>query len=283
MLDPLDRLMLAPGVRLESGALVDDVRGECYPTNATAEALLSDIGVPLQAVAAQIAERWRVPEPDARRDVLRFAWELNGLALANLRHAHGAARRGRAWLVLALRLVPLARLPEPVVRRRALDTTTTTRAVVTTVTALGGRAARIACATTAALLLTGLLAGGAPVATAATIGGASGGALLLHELAHVVSLRGTAAALLLVGARTSVLHRALGRRQATRVSLAGPLVTGGVGVVLASIGLLADAPAVALAACPPAGHAFAATVIAGDGRSACGLGPTAATHAGGPR
>lgn len=283
MLDPLDRLVLAPGVRLAPGALVDDVRGERYPTNATAEALLAESGQPLQAVAARIAERWRIPEHDARSDVLRFAWQLNGLALANLHRAQSPTRRGRSWLLLALRLLPLARLPEPVVRRRALDTTTAPRAVVTTVAALGARAMRIACATTAALLLTGLFAGGAPVATAAAIGSASGGALLLHELAHVVSLRGTAAALLLVGARTSVLHRPLERRHATRVSLAGPLVTGALGAVLASIGLLADVPTIALAACPPAGHAFAATVIAGDGRAACGLAPAAVLDAGGAR
>lgn len=279
MLEPCDRVVLSVDVRRDADALVDDVRGVRYPLNATAGVLLDSVAEPLEVLSASIAARWAIPLSQARRDVLGFAWELNRHGLANVVPGRSRRRRARSWAGLALRLLPCARLPAPIVRRRPLDTSTVWRATATAVGALVRPAAAVALAAATLLLLVGAFAGGAQVLAAIAVGGATGASLLLHEVGHAAALRGVPAALLLVRGRASVLHGPLGCYRTVGVAVAGPAAPVLCGVVLAAVAIHIGAPLAALAACPAVGHALSATVAARDGRRACGL-PTRGFAAG---
>lgn len=269
MLAPRDRLVLAPGVRLVAGALVDEVRAATYPLNAAAEVMLARAGEPLVESAVRIADRWGLPAEIASRDVMRCAAELNRHALANVECGAGALTRALLWVSSAVRLLPTGRLPGMIRRRRALDTRNVATALASSLRALWRRCCAVAGLASATLLLVGAPTSRDPLVSAVLLGAATGLALAVHEAAHVAALVGRRASLVLAGGRTSVLHADLPATRATVVALAGPLATAALGVGLASAGLLLGAATVALVACPFAGHALAVTLAGSDGRRAC--------------
>ena len=271
MLDPADVLVLPHDVRHLPGRLVDDVRRVAHPLNSTAGEVLACPGESLGCAAERIARRWGLAPEQARADVLRFAWHLNAAALANVQRGTGRGSRTLAWIVLTLRLLPAGRLPQASVRRIALDTRSPSRAIGSAVISLGPRAVRAATVAAAVLALAGAAAGSVSPWAVVALAGSLGASLVVHETAHVVALAGEPAALVLAGPRTSLLHGDLGDRRRAVVAAVGPLATGAVGVVATAGALELSSALAALVACPPAGHALAATVASIDGRTACGL------------
>ena len=136
MLVENDTLRFAPGVVLRGGELADHVRGAAWPVNGSGALVLSLTGVPLGAVVHEVASAFALPADTARRDVLRFAWHLNSLALLNIERNGSRLRHAATWLRLAVRLAPTGSLPVSAVRRRALDTRTVPRAVCSTLAAV---------------------------------------------------------------------------------------------------------------------------------------------------
>lgn len=269
MLELCDRITLPGGVRLEAGALVDDVRGTRYPLNATAETVVAAGGAPLERVATQVAERWSVPHEDARRDVLRFAWTLNGHGLANISRGAGRIARARVGLMLALKLLPAGRVPGAMLDRRPLDTDSIAKAAISTVRAIGGRALVLGVAAAVCLFAVSLSVGGVSLLEPVAIGTAGAAALLVHELGHATALRGIPAALVLDRGRVSVIHAPVSASRGVVVALAGPAVPTVVGLVLSLLALRLGSPLLAFLACPTTGHALTATVACRDGRAAC--------------
>jgi hypothetical protein len=285
MLAEHDTLVLPPGVRLGESGIVDDVRDLVIPANAAGLVVLAGVGATLATTIEQFGERWNLAAEESRRDVLRFAWQLNRLGLVNVRHA--VPRRGRAlgWLSVATRTLPFGRLPEREVCRRPLDMSSRLRATRSTAQALALRVVLVALLASAALLGTGAAAGGIDVVGSLVVGSAAGLAILVHELGHVLALGRTPAAMLLVGGRTSVVHRREPSGRAALIALAGPAGAVLSGMALSTFALAMESSLLAIAACPIAGHALAATVAARDGRTACGLDDEAgkAGGTGGPR
>ncbi len=73
------------------------------------------------------------------------------------------------------------------------------------------------------------------------------------------------------GGRVSVVHAPAGAGRRTLVALAGPGIVAAVGTGLLTTSVLLGAPTLAAAGGPAALHALALTVLASDGRTACGL------------
>jgi hypothetical protein len=120
--------------------------------------------------------------------------------------------------------------------------------------------AAIACVLAAATAPLALLLGAWPLVLGVAFG------VVLHEAAHAAALRGIPHALVLNGLRPSVLHPRLGSTRAFVVAAAGPVVPS-LAALLAVALWHAPAPACAALAV----HALALTVLATDGRNACGL------------
>ena len=93
-----------------------------------------------------------------------------------------------------------------------------------------------------------------------------GGGVVLHELAHSIALYGVPRALVLDGLRPSVLHPRVGTVRTVVVGAAGPL-----GPSLVALLLVVFARSAGPASAPLAAHALGLTVLAPDGRNACGL------------
>ncbi len=265
MLGPADAIGLAPGVRVESGALADEARDACFPVNDTGLFVVRRAGRPLGEVADELALQHTIELERARNDVLRFAFSLNRALLANVVAGGSAVRRAAAWLQLAIRLAPAGTLPSRNPRRFALDTSTPVRAVIDACGALRWRSVTLALA---AVLLA---APGGLIPAALALGLGVGAGLVAHEAGHAALLTGVAAALVVCGLRTYVIHPTLapGRRRA--VAAAGPAAAALLGVAAVAAAWLSGMPELGLAGCPPAAHAAGLTVATGDGRVACGL------------
>jgi hypothetical protein len=225
-----DRIALPPGVTIDDGALVDEVRGIAVPLNATAQEALAGTST-VAGVAAILRDRGSL---DPEGEAVTLCAELGERFLLNVA------------VPFRRRLVPLRYGLRP--RTPPWRDTRVVRALVLS-----------AGAVTLALLPLALPFGRAGIATAA----ATGAGVAAHELAHVLALGRTPRALVLAGARPSVLHAQLAGGRALLVAVAGPLVP-----ALAGVALLAWAPVVSA---PLAAHALALTVLAPDGRNACGL------------
>ncbi|MGL6278202.1 MAG: hypothetical protein ACRC50_01425 [Gaiella sp.] len=271
MLDLADRIELPRGVRLEADAVVDDVRRDRFPANAAALAVLGHRSEPLAVAARDLSERWGLSPEQARADVLSFAWFLSAALLVNVRPGRSRRARALAWLVLAVRLLPIGRLPDVAPRRAPLDTSSPARALVTTACGMARRVVALSLVLLVALVPLWLVAGRTALDEAASLAGAAGAALLVHEVAHAVALAGVPAALVCAGPRTLVLHPMLPARRARLVALAGPALPTLLGVALATSALSVDSPTLALVACALGGHALSVTVACRDGRTACGL------------
>jgi hypothetical protein len=271
MLEAGDRLVLADGVVFRDDILVDAVAHATWPVNAAGAFVLARSGRALGDVADDVAAVFVLPVERARTDVLSFAWQLNRLALANVDRRAGRIRHALAWLRLAVRLAPAGALPAFTVRRFGLDTRTIPRAVAGVARAGAARGAAIAAAVAVLVAHIGLLTGSPSLLLAVAIGVAAGGGLLVHEAAHAAALRGIPSALVLRGRRVSVLHAPAAPGRRALVAIAGPGVTAIVGIGLLAVSVAYTAPMLALVAGPAVVHALALTVLATDGRTACGL------------
>lgn len=271
MLDTADRVILAEGVALRRDALVDGVSGESWPVNATASFVLAQQGRSLGDVAESVAAAYALPKERARADVLAFAWQLNRLGLANVERRAGRAGHLAAWLRLALRLAPAGALPPVAVLRRPLDTSTVVRAVLGVGQALAGRCSALALVAAVLVAHVGLLAGRPSLLPPLAIGIAVGVGLAAHEAAHAAALRGVPSALVLRGGRVSVLHAPAGSARRALVAVAGPAATAAAGASVLAVSVALGAPVLAAAGGSAALHAVGLTVLASDGRTACGL------------
>jgi hypothetical protein len=266
MLGPEDALVLAPGVGVAGAALVDDVRGASYPVNETGLFVLERVGRPLEATVAELARHAGIDTERARADVLRFAFALNRELLANVAWGRSGPSRLWGWLRLAVRLVPTGMVPPSVARRSALDTSSAFRSTAGVVVALRVRCAAIG----AGAAVLGAL--GRPTVAAVALAAGVVLGLAVHEIGHVAVLGGgVAAALVVCGLRTYVLHGPVGPARRRRVAAAGPAAAALLGVGAVTAAWLANAPGLAPAGGALAAHALGLTVATADGRAACGL------------
>jgi hypothetical protein len=271
MIASSDALVLPGGVAVSGCILSDDVRGESWPLNETGAFVLEQAGRPLGETVGELARASGRSRDAVRRDVLRFVWSLNALALVNLRRSGSRRRRLLDWLGLVARLVPAGAWPASVTRRRPIDTSGGVRAVATCLVALLPRMLAVAGFGFLLAIPIALPATSEHVGTAALVASATALGLGLHEAAHAALLRGVPSALVTCGRHTYVLHRRLTARRRAAVALAGPLFVAGLGAVWVAAGSAAAAPWLTAGGCPLAAHAFALTVACGDGRAACGL------------
>ena len=265
MLGLADAIRLAPAVRVENGALADDARGACFPVNATGLFVLEHAGRPLGDVADELASRHGLEPERAQADVLRFAFSLNRAQLANISAGGSAFHRLVDWLRLAVRLAPAGTLPSLNVRRFPLDTSTPARAVVD---AIGALRWRVVTLVLAAVLV---VAPDGPTPAVLALGLGVGAGLAAHEAGHAALLTGVAAALVVSGLRTYVIHPTLAPGRRRVVAAAGPAAAALLGIAAVALAWLVGMPELGLAGCPPAAHAVGLTVATGDGRVACGL------------
>ena len=270
MLSDTDAIVLADGVRVDSGGIVDEVRAERLPANATASFVLARAGQPLGAVAAELAFVYRVERGQARDDVLSFAYRLNRLLLVNVQPGSGRTRRLWSWLQGALRLVPANTVPRTAWRRVGLDTRSGMRAALCTLAAVRWRALTIGLLAALLCVETAAVGGVVPGWSWVVVGVAAGLGLALHEAGHAMVLGGVPAALVLAGPRTFVLHRTVSTARRRLVALAGPTVPLAAGAFVAAAARPAGSTVLALAACALCGHGLGLTVATRDGRTACG-------------
>jgi hypothetical protein len=269
MLDDRDRLVLAPGVRLEEGFLHDDVRGLRVPTNEAASLVLTRHGETLAEAAGALSRAFMLPRERARDDVLAFAWQLNRAAFANVSRS-GLLRGWGAWLVLALRLLPSGSVPSARVTRRAIDTGGVAASLVSVIRGLWRWGAVAAAATVLAVLQAAAVAGRAPVTAALAAGAGVALGVMVHEAAHTLPLIGkSTAALVVTPLRISVVHPALTLPRRALVAAAGPLVTALLGLGLVWGGSLVGWTAIMFCGGPLVGHALGLSVLSVDGRTAC--------------
>jgi hypothetical protein len=232
-----DRISLAPGVTLEDDVVVDPARGLRVPASAAAALFLAHADGRTIAAVGDVLTRHGAT--DGRQDALEFSDELSRRLLVNVRirpwalasRAAGAARRGVI-------------LHAPPRRVRSLPV---------------GLAAT-ACALAAATAPFALLLGAWGLVLGVAVG------VVLHEGAHVLALRGLPRALVLNGVRPSILHPRVGRTRSFVVAAAGPVAP-----ALAALLMVALWNASAPACAALAAHALGLTVLAPDGRNACGL------------
>jgi hypothetical protein len=232
-----DRVSLAPGVSVEDGAVVDPVRALRVRASPSAVLVLTHAdGRTIAEVGAVLS---RNGAEDGDRDALDFCAELNRRLLVNvwirptsvLRRQIAAAARG-----IILRV--------PVRRVRSFP--------------LGLALCAGAFAAGAAPLA--LLLGVWPLALGVCAG------VVLHEAAHAVALHGVPRALVLHGIRPTLVHPRLGAGRTLVVATAGPLVP-----ALSALLAVALWDGAAAACAPLAAHALGLSVLAPDGRNACGL------------
>lgn len=273
MLELTDVIELPAGVVLRDGALVDEVVRTSWPMNTAGAFVVAREGRPLGEVAGDVAAAYDLPGEQARADVLAFAWQLNRLALANIGRRGGRLGHLTAWLLLALRLAPAGALPPLAVRRCTLDTTTAARAVAGVARGLLRRCLLLGVAAAVLVAHLGLIGGQPSLLLPAAAGGAVGISVALHEAGHAIALRGIPSALVLRSVRASVVHAPAGSRRRALVAMTGPGVVVASGIGLLSAAVLLGAPSLAAAGGPAALHAVALTVLASDGRTACGLLP----------
>ena len=271
MIGSRDTIRLAPAVTMRGGRLEDPVRRESWPLNASAAFVLERSGQPLGETVAAFAEEFSLSYGQAREDVLRFVWQLNGLALVNVDPSGSRLRQLRDWLALAARLAPAGAVPAALTRRRALDTRSAYRGLASCLVAISPRVGAVAAVATALLSQAAVAAGPSGLPVSVLVGACTGLGLGLHEAAHAALLRGVPSALVTRGRRTAVLHAAVAPDRRVLVAIGGPLAVATLGAFTVGAGWLAALPFLVAAGCPLTAHALALTVVGGDGRIACGL------------
>ena len=232
-----DRVSLAPGVTLDGGVVIDVARGLRVPASPTAALVFAHAdGRTIASIGDVLTRHGAI---DGHRDALEFCDELSRRLLVNVR-IRPAALVGRT-AAAACRGVVL-HLPPRRIGSASLG-------LVVTACVLALLTAPFA-----------LLLGAWTLALGVALG------VTLHEAAHAAALHGIPRALVLNGVRPSLVHPRLGATRSFVVAAAGPVVPP-LAAVLVVFLWHASAPAgAALAA-----HALGLTVLAPDGRNACGL------------
>jgi hypothetical protein len=262
MIAPADRIALPPGVGLRRTGLYDPVRGVTFPLNRSGHLVVSAHTV--GDAAAALACSFAVSADRALADATGFCAELNDRLLLELAPRGGTLRVAVRWLVLVFRLLPFRVLPRVPARRMPVDTAATLALLRTGTRALSGSA-----------FVLGVLAGlGALVVAhvpslALAVALSVGVGVVVHELGHLLLLRGVPACVVRRGFRISVLHRRLDRRREARVAAGGPAL----GIALAAAALLAvelyPCPELAAAALVEASQLLGLTTLTHDGRRVC--------------
>lgn len=269
MIGPHDRIALPDGVRPLGGGLHDHVRGCTIPVSGTGLEAVAGTSTP-RGAARSLAARFAVDEGRVLRDVLLFCAQLNERLLLNVAPRGGAPVLAARWL----RCVPLALpfgLPALPRRRWAIDTGSLCAIVRSAAPPLGRSTVRLLAL--GALVATVVLAavGARSPALGAVVAGAAAAAVVVHELGHLVALRGVPACVVTRGLRVVVLHRPASRSRTRLVAAAGPAA----GLALAAFALPAavamPSPESAAFALVPLVNALGLTTLTGDGRTLCGL------------
>jgi hypothetical protein len=271
MLEIADRIVLADGVVLDGDRLVDRVCSAAWPLNAAGVLVVVNDGRSLGEIAERVAMAYSLPVERARTDVLAFVWQLNRLGLANVERPRGWGRHAVGWLRLAARLLPAGALPPVTVRRRPLDTSSVLRALGSVARGLAGRCVALALAAAILGAHLGIVAGRPSLLVPGVVGAVVAAALAAHEAGHAAALRGVPSALVVRGARVSVVHAPAGPARRALVALCGPAAVAAAGGALLVLAVTLSSPVLAAAGLPAAAHVLALTVLASDGRTACGL------------
>jgi hypothetical protein len=176
----------------------------------------------------------------------------------------GKRRLALRWLVVAALLLPARVVPRVPARRRHVDTGGTIALLRSGSRSLLGPGAALG----AGAGLAALLVARRPL-LALAVSLAVGIGLVVHELGHLVLLRGVPACVVVRGFRVSIWHRRLDPRREARVALAGPAA----GIAVGAVSLLALElrPCAELAAPALLGAAqlLGLTMLTRDGRRAC--------------
>lgn len=263
MIAARDRIALPPSVERSADGVYDHVRGVTLPLNATAEVIIDARTPAAAACALQLG--FSVDEERALADAIRFCAELNERLLLNVSARCGAPAVALRWLVHLPFMLPTRRLPRVPARRRHVDTSSLHTVLVTGVRATFPFAlfAAIGASVVALLVLGGL--GAASTSTTLALGAAVGSGVVVHELGHLVLLRGVPTCAVTHGARLWLLHRSLERRRGALVAAAGPTAT----LAVAALLLALPGPSTTVAGLALSLHALGFTVLTGDGRTLC--------------
>lgn len=258
-----DRIALPSSVERRAGGVYDHVRGVTLPLNATG-ALIIDAPTP-GAASRALRLGFAVDEERALADAIGFCAELNERLLLNVSPRRGPAAFALRWLVHLPFMLLARRLPHVPARRRHVHTSSLRAILVSGVRATLPFAllAAIGASGVAALVLGGL--GAASASTTLTLGGAVGGGVVVHELGHLVLLRGVPTCAVTRGARLWLLHRELDRRREALVAAGGPAAALAVAVLLLAV----SGPPATVAGLVLSLHALGFTVLTGDGRTLC--------------
>jgi hypothetical protein len=258
-----DRIALPQHVERRPEGVYDHVRGVTLPLNATG-AVIVDASTPAAASRA-LRLGFAVDEERALADAISFCAELNERLLLNVSPVQGAPAFALRWVTHLPFMLPARRLPRVPARRRHVDTTSLPAILVTGVRATLPFAllAAVGSLVVALLILGGL---GAPsVSASLALAAAIGGGVVLHELGHLVLLRGVPTCAVTRGARLWLLHRGVDRRREALVAASGPTAALVVAALLLALpGLPATVAGLALSL-----HALGLTVLTADGRTLC--------------
>jgi hypothetical protein len=269
VIDRLDRIELPDGVELRGNEIVDHVRGATVQLNETAARFVTDLQrMSIADVTIAMVRNADVSTEVAEADAKRLCAELNSRLLVNIRRGGGSSSLAVRWVSLALKLLPLKSLPSlPYYRYPPLRGGVFGRTLIVFRT-LAVRSLVMGCVSGGAL---GLLLIGSGLADLALpfaflIAIALAIAAPVHELAHVLALRGAPCFLVARGFRMAVVHNA-GRR--ALIAAAGP--ASGVVLALPALLLTLVVPEAAFLSIVFAGQLLGLTVFGKDGRNACGL------------
>jgi hypothetical protein len=263
MISAHDRIALPSSVEHRAGGVYDHVRGVTLPLNTTG-ALIIEAPTP-EAASRALRLGFAVDEERALADAIGFCAELNERLLLNVSPPRGTFVFAVRWLLHLPFMLPARRLPRIPARRRHVDTSSLSAVLFTGVRATLPFASL---ATIGAFLLAALVLGGlgaASTLTALTVGAAVGSGVVVHEVGHLMLLRGVPACAVTRGARLLLLHRALGRRREALAAAAGPTAVLAVAALLFAV----PGPAGTVAGLVLSLHALGFTVLTGDGRTLC--------------
>ncbi len=263
MIAPDDRIALPRCVVRRPGGVYDHVRGTTLPLNATG-AVIVDASTPAAASRA-LRLGFAVDEKRALADAISFCAELNERLLLNISPAQGAPALALRWVAHLPFMLPARRLPRVPAHRRHVDTTSLVAILVTGVLATLPFAllAAVGSLGVALLVLGGL--GATSVSTSLALATAVGSGVVVHELGHLVLLRGVPTCAVTRGGRLWLLHRGVDRRRETFVAASGPTAALVVAALLLTLpGLPATVAGLALSL-----HALGLTVLTADGRTLC--------------
>jgi hypothetical protein len=264
-----DRLSLPSGVTLTARGLRDEVRGGEVPLNGTGLVVVQSASP--RAAAAALSARYGIDELRALADTRALCAELNDRYLLNLSVRGRGATAAVRWLVAAARLLPFGALPSLPAQRHGVQTGSRAATVATAVGALAAIAAALGLGAAAATALFLSALGVPELGLALTVGLTVAISLVVHEVGHLLALRGVPACLVTRGLQAAVLHRQLTRRREALVAAAGPAAGTLLALLLLAVLLVHGSPEAATATSLSSLQLFGCTVLTRDGRKLCAV------------